>query len=519
MKRLWSILFFLIGTIVFLSSSLSQGEDWPGWGKDGGRNMAGNASGLPVSFDSGSRLSNGDLDMATTRNVKWAAHLGTKTYGNPVVSGGKVFIGTNDTALKDDRLRKTRGGMILCLDEKTGKRLWQMPVPRYVTSDREFNYDDMNLGICAAATVEENRLYVVTNRGEVLCLDTNGQADGNDGPFVDEGKFMVGSKQPSVKVRKDDGDIIWCFDMIAELPVWPQDASSGAVLILGDHLYVNTSNGVDRSHYKVPYPQAPSLIVLDKTTGRLVAKDDERIGERLFHGQWSSPATGIVDGKTLVFYGGGDGLLYAFEPAKPSVRKKPATLKKVWMSDCNPPEYKIRDGKEIPYQRIYGTHRTQTRGDGPSEIIATPVFYQGRVYVSVGQDTRHGKGKGALSCIDARNGKLLWQSKQVERTLSTVSIADGLLYVADYSGKVRCFDALKGTLHWEYDAKSFFWSSTFVADGKVYIGTEDKEFLTLKAGKKLELLGKSKAWSPFSNTAVSANGTLFVASQNYLFAL
>ena len=63
----------------------------------------------------------------------------------------------------------------------------------------------------------------------------------------------------------------------------------------------------------MPYPLAPSLIALEKHTGKLVAQDDEKIGTRLFHGQWSNPSLGRVNGKDLVFYGGGDGICYAFE--------------------------------------------------------------------------------------------------------------------------------------------------------------------------------------------------------------
>ena len=57
-------------------------------------------------------------------------------------------------------------------------------------------------------------------------------------------------------------------------------------------------------------PKAPSLIALDKTTGRLVARDDEQVGPRIFHCTWSSPALGQVNGRKLVFFCGGDGVVY-----------------------------------------------------------------------------------------------------------------------------------------------------------------------------------------------------------------
>lgn len=39
---------------------------------------------------------------------------------------------------------------------------------------------------------------------------------------------------------------------------------------------------------------------------------------------------------------------------------------------------------------------------GRSEIIATPVFVNNRVYVAIGRDPAHGRGRGALHCIDAQ---------------------------------------------------------------------------------------------------------------------
>ena len=39
---------------------------------------------------------------------------------------------------------------------------------------------------------------------------------------------------------------------------------------------------------------------------------------------------------------------------------------------------------------------------GPSELIGTPVLYDGKVYCAIGQDPEHGDGVGRLSCIDAK---------------------------------------------------------------------------------------------------------------------
>ena len=108
-----------------------------------------------------------------------------------------------------------------------------------------------------------------------------------------------------------------------------------------------------------------------------------------------------VGDRTLVFFGGGDGVCYAFE-ALAAVPDKPVKLKTVWSCDCNPPEYKVFGDLDLitHYSRgdspSLGPHqqRTTARSSGMSEIIATPVFYNNRVYIAIGRDPDHGRGRG-----------------------------------------------------------------------------------------------------------------------------
>ena len=68
----------------------------------------------------------------------------------------------------------------------------------------------------------------------------------------------------------------------------PHDVCGSTILLLGDVLYACTSNGIGPRHRVVPRPDAPTLIALEKTTGRLLATDGEKIGRRMLHGHWSS---------------------------------------------------------------------------------------------------------------------------------------------------------------------------------------------------------------------------------------
>ena len=511
--------------VVFCFALSLEAADCPRWGGSDACNMVSAETGLPETFEPGRKSpSGGGIDMATTKNVKWVVKLGTQTYGNPTIARGRVFVGTNDEDLDDDRFTSNRGGVVKCLDEATGKLLWQLVVPKRVGMPKGMLFDHLSLGVCSAPTVDGDRVYLVTNRAEVVCLDVLGMANGNDGPLVDEGAFSVPPGSKPAAIRPSDADILWSYDMIKEKVTWPQDAANASVLVVGDLLYVCTSNGVDQSHDRVPLPDAPSLIVLDKKTGRLVGVDNEQNGRRLFHGLWSSPSLGEVAGKRLIFFGGGEGALYVFEPLA-AVSKEPLALVKAWSFDCVPPEYKVVGGKPVNYRDGDKRRNKGNKNDGefigPSEIIASPAFHNNRVYVGIGQDPAHGRGRGALWCIDAAQAgapAAVWSYRDIDRTISTVAVADGLVYAADVAGRLHCLDAATGRRVWMFDTKAEVWSSPLVADGKIYLGSK-KGLHVLAAGRELRVLGEVRTGAPVYCTPVAANGVLYVASQRYLWAV
>ena len=327
--------FSLFGIVVLGWAATAGARDWPQWGGTATRNMFSLERGIPVSFDPGKKGSDGSgIDLRTTQNVRWAARLGSENYSSPAIAGGKVFIGTNDSDLADPRFQQTGGGVLLCLDEATGRRLWRLVVPRLTTGRKSSDFDDMDLGICSSPAVDGDRVYVVTNRNEVLCLDANGMANGNDGPFLDERHYEVPAGHPPVEPGPQDADIIWRFD-INSLPVFPHDAAASSVLVFGDAVFVGTGNGIDNKTH--PMPAAPSLIALDKRTGRLLAADNEQIGGRVFHGQWSSPSLGWVGNRPLVFFGAGDGVCYAFDAAAADRRAAPGFCTESGLTTARPP--------------------------------------------------------------------------------------------------------------------------------------------------------------------------------------
>ncbi len=490
--------------ILVIGSAAAWAADRPQWGQRHSRNMVAAETPLPESFD-----------PETGANVKWSAALGSQTYSTPVVAQGKVFIGTNNDEPRDPRHVGDRG-VLMCFDEADGRFAWQLIVPK-LSSDIYLDWP--RAGMCSPPTVEGDRVYTVTNRDEVVCLDLHGMADGNDGPFRDEGRHMAPPDESPMEPGPLDADILWLLDLRTAAGVRPHDSAHSSILLDGPYLYVNTSNGLNSKHTGVEKPEAPSLVVVDKATGRLVARDNEGIGPRIFHCTWSSPALGEVNGRRLIVFAGGDGVVYAFDALEPPAPGAPPdgrveSLRCVWRFDCDP---------TAPKENVHSYIRN--RKVSPSNIKSMPVIVGDRVYVTVGGDIWWGKHEAWLKCIDATgtgdvtDAAQVWSYPLERHCCSTPSVHDGLVYAADCGGKVHCVDARSGRPYWVHDAGRDVWASTLVADGKMYVGTRGRQFWVLAASKEKRVLSSIRLDDAVISTPVAANGTLYVGTWSRLFAL
>ena len=487
-----------------LCTMLARAADQPQWGQAWSRNMVSAEKGLPDSFD-----------PTTGRNVKWSASLGTEAHSSPVIAHGRVYIGTNNGNPRDPKHQGDRG-VLMCFDENSGALLWQLVVPK---RDEDVYFDWPNSGISSPATVQDDRVYIVSNRGEVLCLDALGLSNGNDGPFRSEDAHMTPHNvTPTFTLGPLDADILWLFDLTAGAGIWSLDAAHSSILIDGNYLYLNSGTGVDNTHKRIRTPDAPSLVVLDKETGKLIARDYEHIAPNIFHSTWCAPSLGEVNGRRLIFFGGGNGVLYAFD-ALPKTAPVPKdkevlALNKVWQFDFDP---------DAPKTNV---HRfNSNRQESPSNFYGMPVFHDNRIYMAGGGDIWWGKNQAWLKCVDATgkgdvttNG-LIWSYRLERHVMGTPAVADGLVFIADCGRNFHCVDAQTGKACWTHDIDGDAWASPLAADGKVYIGTRSGMFYVFGLGREKKLLSSCNLGQPISSTAAAANGVLFIATMNRLYAL
>jgi len=486
-----------------------------------------------------------DWDVKTGKNIKWVAELGSKAYGGPIIVGGKIFIGTNndrprnprDTVPDPDDPEKKVGvdkGIIMCFNEADGKFLWQavhdkLPAGRVNDWPHE--------GICSSPCVEGNRLWYVSNRCEVICADVNG--------------YQAGKTEPThpAYTSPTDAGVHWRYDMIAELGVFPHNLAVCSPLIVGDTLFVITSNGVDEEHIKIPKPEAPSFVALDKNSGKKLWTSNlptkqllepgakleflKNTGRVLMHGQWSNPVYAEVDGTPEIIFPGGDGWMRAFNPRTGEV---------IWEFDANPKD------------TIYRLAGQGTRND----FLASPVVHDNRLYIGVGQDPEHDAGIGHFWCIDlekatktkgdvspelptekqGEKGKpnpkaaVAWRydgliapapeegrEYRFGRTMSTASVHDGLCFIAEQEGILHCLDARTGNEYWQHNMEAATWSSPYTVDGKLYMGNDGKQVLIFEHSKTKKLIATRDMRTMVRATPVVVNGVLYVMTENKLYAI
>ena len=421
-----------------------------------------------------------EWDVKEKKNLKWVTSLGSQTYATPVISNGMVFIGTNNDSPRDSAQVGDQG-VLMVFRESDGKFLWQATSEKLPSDVNDWPH----VGISSTPLVKQDRLYYVTNRCEVVCLDTQGFLDGeNDGPFKEE-----------KSTQKVDADVVWKLDMIQQLGVFPHNTSNSSPVGLGDLIFIGTSNGQNGDHTKVPAPQAPTIVALDQITGDPVWMDNSP-GNLILNGQWASPIVGQVEGVNQVIMGQGDGWVRSYEAL---------TGQKLWEFDTNPPD------------SVYPRTR--------NSILATPLLHGNYVYIANGQDPENGEGKGHLYCIDAtKRGDitktgLVWHQGRIRRSLSTPAIYEGLIYCPDFSGFLHCLDAKTGYSYWTHDTFAAIWGSPTIVNGHIYLGDEDGDIVILKTGKTEQVVAEINMGDPVYSMPVISGRNLFISTSTTLFAV
>jgi outer membrane protein assembly factor BamB len=246
-----------------------------------------------------------------------------------------------------------------------------------------------------------------------------------------------------------------------------------------------------------------------------------------------------VNGKAQVIVGQGDGWLRAFDAVDGKL---------IWKCDLS------------PKSAVWELGGLATR----NYLVATPLFYDGRVYVATGQQSEHFIGPAELYCIDPtkagdvsvelddgpKKGKpnpntaVVWHTPRAVpadaprietgrqkvdllrsrefyfgRSIAGCVAHDGLVYAADVMGILYCFDAKTGKVYWADDLKTGVRGQLLWADGMVLVAGENGDLFVFAHGKEKKRVKHFEHDTNFFAGPVFANGTLYLTTDNRLFAV
>jgi outer membrane protein assembly factor BamB len=397
MKRLPAFALLLLVS----ATALHAAADWPQWqGPD--RSRLSKETGLLKEWP------------ASGPTVIWTGTGLGNGYGSMAVAGDRVFV----------QGMRGRNSVVIALNRADGKEVWSKALGSFETNDR-------GPGPRGTPTVDGDRLYVLTENGDLACLKTDGTAVWqrnilrdfggrqlqwliSESPLVDGAHVVVSPGGPGagmVKLDKMTGKTVWTAKDLSD----PAGYSSiVAADVQGVRTYMTFTSaagvGVRASDGKVMfrYPTAANNV--------------------------ANIATPIFSNNKAFFtsaYGTGGGLL----------------------------DLTAHNG-EVSSKEVYFTREMKNHHGGV-------VLVDGYLY---------GYNDAILTCLEFATGKMMWRDRSVGK--GSVTFADGSLYL---QGESNVFGLAEATPT-GYREKGRFtipdkglpsWAHPVVSDGRLYVRNQD----------------------------------------------
>jgi len=353
----------LVMSLVIALSGVVLAENWPGW-----RGPRGDGTSLEK---------NAPVRWSETQNVVWKVPIPGKGHASPIVWGRHIFV---VTAIKEKKQR-----ILLCLDRKNGKILWQHVV---LESPLE-RINRLNSYATSTPATDGQRVYV---------------------SFLDRDKMFVATYD-------FDGNKVWevrpgVFSSMhgyCSSPVIWKDK----VIINGDHdgpsYIVALSRATGQTIWKTPRPNrtrsycAPIIRQIDGRNQmvlsgtKCVASYDPDTGEQ----HW------LIDGPTEQFVAS---LVYNGE---------------LLFMTCGFPDRFIQAIRPDGRGNVTDTHVLWQK-DRDCSYVPSPIAF-GPYFLVVSDN-------GVATCFEAKTGKSCWRERLGPHYSASLVSANGLVYFLSDKG-------------------------------------------------------------------------------------
>ena len=378
------------------------------------------------------------LTWSEESNVRWKTEIPGKAWSSPVVIDGQVWL---STATPDGRELSA-----LALDVETGKMVRDLLLFRVESPQEGHPFNSYASPTPAAGP---GRVYINFGSAGTAAIDTR------------------------------SGKVIWeRRDLECNHFRGP-----GSSPILFRNLLIMHFDGID-----VQY-----VIALDKDTGKTVWKTPRSIdfkdldatgkpkGDGDFRKAFSTPHIVEVGGQPLLVSVGGKAT-YGYDPMT---------------------------GKERWRVEERGSHTASTRPVSGLGMVFYPTGWESTQLLAVRPD-----GAGDVTATH-----VVWRLARGVPNKPSILFVDGLIYMVSDSGIASCVDAKTGTLVWQSRVGGTFSASPLYAAGRIYLFDEDGKTTVLEAGREFKVLAENLLDNGFMASAAVAGDALILRTIRDLYRI
>jgi outer membrane protein assembly factor BamB len=418
--RLWFVL-----SIVFVLPAMPcatercDAENWPCFRGPSGQGVS-TEKNLP-------------LRWSLTENVAWKAEVGGTGWSSPIVWENRVFL----TATTEDG----KDGRVLCFDRDTGKVLWDETVVRGLPKNKQPN----NSHATPTPIADGKRVYAVFNGLKVAALDF-------------------------------DGHVLWTY----EEPVFGSFHGLGASPILYRDLLIMPCDGNDPANmvqrgYKEAWPGA-FITALDIATGH----EKWRAKRGLSRQGHVTPKVIDVDGRPLLVSAGGD-VVQGFDLEKGDL---------IWT--------------------------VKSKGEG---VVPSIVHGNGLVYTASGFDDPTIRAIRPAGRGDVTATNIVWESKKNVPMMPSFLYDAGLLLCVKETGVATCLDAGDGKVVWEHKLGGAYSASPVLAEGHIYCLAENGTTVVFAAAREYKELARNTLERVCRASPAFSSGRIFIRTADKLYCI
>ena len=359
---------------------------------------------------------------SSSKNVHWKVALPGEGNSAPIVWNDRVFV---TCAIDKGKIRS-----LICFDRNSGKQLWdhKIPFPQKETTHRDNPF-------CSGSPATDGK-HVYASFGSVGVL-----AYDFDGNFVWHNKL---------------GKLTHVFGQ-ATTPV-----------LYKDLVIVHRGPG-----------EPTHIVALNKTTGKVVWKTDQRAKNHNLYGSWSTPLIHRV--------GDHDELIVSM----------PEEIK----------GFDPNTGKELWRCTGLGT-----------EVYTMPTIGDNLV---VGISGHNGPAMAVRpgGTGDVTKSHRLWVTPRNAQRVGSAVIHNGYLYVSNATGIIECIVAKTGKLVWKERVGGTLWGSMLLANGKLYVSNQQGEIFVFDSGPKFNLIAKNEMKEHMKAALSPSDGQLFIRTYKNLYCI